>query len=357
MAKLWDKIILLMIIFMFFILENDTVMTVAAMLCALVVSLAAQYFEKNKKAVFVLQVGYIVLCFVDPYFCLAAPLVLYDILYGNKIWLVIPMVLSVLVYLDFFDYRDVLFLIMTVCITILMQRRTARDIYAKNKLVEIRDRYEEINLLLREKNDSLSESWDYEIYLATLKERNRIAREMHDNVGHMLTRTILQVGALKVINKDENQKEALENIGETLNSAMTSIRQSVHDLHDESVDLKLSLNEMIKSVSERFKIKSELDFSEDMPSNIKFAIIGIAKEALNNAVKYSKGDSIMLCVIEQPAFYQLIVEDNGINKSKISGNGIGIANMRDRVDGLGGILRITSSEKGFKVFVSIPKER
>lgn len=44
---------------------------------------------------------------------------------------------------------------------------------------------------------------DYEIYLATLKERNRIAREIHDNVGHMLTRSILQLGALSVINKDE----------------------------------------------------------------------------------------------------------------------------------------------------------
>ena len=46
---------------------------------------------------------------------------------------------------------------------------------------------------------------DYEIYLATLKERNRIAREIHDNVGHMLTRSILQLGALSVINKDETE--------------------------------------------------------------------------------------------------------------------------------------------------------
>jgi signal transduction histidine kinase len=41
------------------------------------------------------------------------------------------------------------------------------------------------------------EKQDYEIYLATLRERNRIAREIHDNVGHMLSRSILQIGALK----------------------------------------------------------------------------------------------------------------------------------------------------------------
>ena len=79
---------------------------------------------------------------------------------------------------------------------------------------------------------------DYEIYLATLKERNRIAREIHDNVGHMLTRSILQLGALSVINKDETVGEAINDLSGTLNTAMTSIRSSVHDLHDDSIALK-----------------------------------------------------------------------------------------------------------------------
>ena len=57
---------------------------------------------------------------------------------------------------------------------------------------------------------------DYEIYLATLKERNRIAREIHDNVGHMLTRSILQLGALSVINKDETVGEAINDLSGTL---------------------------------------------------------------------------------------------------------------------------------------------
>ena len=50
------------------------------------------------------------------------------------------------------------------------------------------------------------EKQDTEIYLATLKERNRIAREIHDNVGHMLSRSILMVGALKTVNQAENLK-------------------------------------------------------------------------------------------------------------------------------------------------------
>lgn len=43
--------------------------------------------------------------------------------------------------------------------------------------------------------------------LATLNERNRIAREIHDNVGHLLSRSLLQVGALQVVNRDETVRQ------------------------------------------------------------------------------------------------------------------------------------------------------
>lgn len=60
-----------------------------------------------------------------------------------------------------------------------------------------RDDSFEYTLLLKEKNKTLIEKQNYEIYAATLKERNRIAREIHDHVGHMLSRAILMTGAMK----------------------------------------------------------------------------------------------------------------------------------------------------------------
>ena len=57
----------------------------------------------------------------------------------------------------------------------------------------------------------------------------------------MITRSILQVGAIGVINKDENLKLPISELKNTLDSAMGSMRKSVHDLHDESVDLKVAL--------------------------------------------------------------------------------------------------------------------
>ena len=67
-----------------------------------------------------------------------------------------------------------------------------------------RDDSTEINLLLKEKNKNLLINQNYEINNATLTERNRIAREIHDNVGHMLSRAIMITGAIKVVNKNEN---------------------------------------------------------------------------------------------------------------------------------------------------------
>ena len=61
---------------------------------------------------------------------------------------------------------------------------------------------------------------DYEIYAATLRERNRIAREIHDNVGHVLSRSILMTAACKTINKNDFLDPLLGNLEESLNGAM-----------------------------------------------------------------------------------------------------------------------------------------
>ena len=113
----------------------------------------------------------------------------------------------------------------------------------------IKDDSEERTLLLAEKNKALQEKQNYEIYAATLRERNRIAREIHDNVGHLLSRTILLTGAAKAVNQDKNMENLLEGLDVSLNSAMNSIRSSVHDLHDESMNLENT----IKSIISDFK--------------------------------------------------------------------------------------------------------
>lgn len=220
-----------------------------------------------------------------------------------------------------------------------------------------RDAAVEQELCQEQRTRELIERQDANIYLATLQERNRIAREIHDNVGHMLTRSILQLGAIKVINQSDVLREPLERLHETLDAAMTSMRNSVHDLHDGAVDLRAAVGKLAAEL-EGFEVQLDYDMGRELPGEIKYAFLAITKEALNNAVKYSDGDCVTIVLREHPGFYQLMIGDNGHTARGAKGesaDGIGLQNMRDRVAALGGTIKF-SQEGGFRVLVSVMKE-
>lgn len=88
----------------------------------------------------------------------------------------------------------------------------------------------------------LTVTMNNEIRIATLSERNRIAREIHDNVGHMLSRAILQLGAIMTVYRKDTIYDNLVPIKYSLDTAMNNIRESVHDLHKDGLMLKKQLN-------------------------------------------------------------------------------------------------------------------
>ena len=230
-----------------------------------------------------------------------------------------------------------------------------------------RDDSEEHALLLSEKNKALLEKQDYEIYAATLRERNRIAGEIHDNVGHVLSRSILMTAACKTINKNEALDPLLGNLEESLNGAMNSIRSSVHDLHDDAVNLEDAIKGLVKDFT-FCPVTLTYDMSRQVPREVKYSLISITKEGLSNVMRHSNADSVNILLREHPALYQLCIEDNGTlgskipdiqtdadsNKMETVSGGMGLSNIRDRVKALGGTVQITQ-EKGFRIFVTIPK--
>ena len=141
---------------------------------------------------------------------------------------------------------------------------------------------------------------------------------------------------------------------------MHSMRKSVHDLYDESVDLRQALAKL-KPTDSAFAFSLEYDCEDDVPRDVKYAFIAIAKEAVNNAVKHSNGDEIRIIVREHPAFYQLEIMDNGTSadERRISGetgDGIGIKNIKERVAAIGGTMRIKADD-GFMIFVTLMKKK
>ena len=146
----------------------------------------------------------------------------------------------------------------------------------------------------------------------------------------------------------------MDSLEDSLNAAMNSIRSSVHDLHDESVNLEHAVDSLIHDFT-FCPIGVTYDISDQIPRNIKYCFISIIKEALSNIMKHSNASSVKILIREHPALYQLCFEDNGTDiHYDPAFSGIGLVNMKERVDSLNGTLQI-STQNGFRIFITIPK--
>lgn len=355
MKKIFDKIPLLICCCVLFSGDDNGIIHIIAFLSVVSVSALCQYCGKGRASLCA-AAAYIIMCFISPRFLCFLPVILYDILDDKRYFLCVGAGAALIAAIANHSVSRIPLLLVYILISVILQQRTSAFAALQGEYIKTRDNSAEINLLLTEKNRQLRENQDYEIHLATLRERNRIAREIHDNVGHILSRSILQLGALQVTCQDELQQQSLEALSVTINSAMTSIRQSVHDLHDDSVDLRQAVTEAAKPLEGNgLKTRLELSFSENIPNNIKFSFISIVKEGISNIIRHSSADSASIILREHPAFYQLMIEDNGKCSGGVSENGIGLSNMRERVKELGGIIHINSGKDGFKIFITIKK--
>ncbi len=281
------------------------------------------------------------------------PLFLYD--FGRlrtpgRIHTMLPAAMGYLPVLLWLPMPAVAYLLFVSAAALLLSEYTRTLDELQQKIHHLQDDSKEKALILKEKNRVLLEKQDSEIHIATLSERNRIAREIHDNVGHLLTRSILQTGALKVINRDTALKAPISELHDTLNTAMTNIRESVHDLHDESVDLPQALRDLVDK-ADFPDITLDYDIGEHVAKEIKYAFIAIVGEAINNIQRHSDATRAEISLREHPAFYQLHILDNG-HDAHIDNTGIGLSNMRERVESLGGTIRF-STDRGFGIHISI----
>ncbi len=300
--------------------------------------------------------AYAALCFEYEALLCFAPLIVYDSL-ALKRW---PTALLLLPWMYHYDASRVLLCFAPLClapVAALLQLRTLRYEGASASLYTMADQLRETNLLHSAKSKALLEKQDYEIHLATLSERNRIARDIHDNVGHMLSRALLQTGALLcALSLGEEEKAELLQLKGTLSGAMDDVRQSVHNLYADSVDLHAQL----RALAEGFTLcPVQLEYDVDAPPSpaIKYCFLAVAKEALSNVAKHALSPSLVtLRAREHPALYQLDIRDDG-QPGAIAAEpvGLGLRSIEERVASLGGNVHF-SREDGFHLFISIPKQ-
>lgn len=333
---------------------------VLVLILVIVVSLLSYVDSRKNKGIIVFV--YSLAAVLMPSLAILSPVVIYDI-YGSRFILqAFIMVLAIVNAGCYYPVKMLMGVVLITGLSCILNYKSTKNERLFTKVKRIRDDGQEKNILLAQRNKSLIEKQDNELYAATLKERNRIARDIHDNVGHMLTRSILQTGALMTIYKEEPLHGQLCAVKDSLDLAMNNIRESVHDLHDESINLKQAVNDVLLPLKENFQYKFVYDMSDHIERQYKYAIIGIVKESVSNIIKYSRNDMVDIILREHPAMLQLIVHDysNKIEKNVVYDNksdtGIGLKNMRDRVSALNGNITI-NTENGYKIVVVLPKEK
>ncbi|MGF2036353.1 MAG: sensor histidine kinase [Nostoc sp. CmiVER01] len=201
---------------------------------------------------------------------------------------------------------------------------------------------------------------------ATLEERNRIAREIHDSLGHSLTALNLQLEtALKLWQANPGKAETFLATAKELGSkALKDVRESVSTMRLNPLQ-EQSLERAIASLSENFHRSNgilpiyQINLQHPLPPEINTAIYRITQESLTNISKYAYATEVKLELATNRGNLRLIIQDNGRGFDLGQNTtGFGLHSMRDRTLALGGEFNINSTPgSGCKVTVNIPLMR
>lgn len=365
MIILMDKILLLLCSIFPYIFQISTLFLVTPILVILILGCLTTFLE-NRWFQFIIFIIYVLFAFQNPLYCYFLPVMIYDILKYPHRFIAFSMIIPIAIYYKSLSSMGIVSILLFTLLAIYIQYRSRQILQLTKEYNVLRDTTQELSILQEEKNRSMQENQDYEINLATLNERNRISKEIHDNIGHLLSRTLLQIGALLTITKEPMVKETLSDLNHSLSSGMDSIRASIHNMHDESIDLYTSIQALIKDFT-FCKVVFDYDLKSSPNIKIRYCLIHTVKESLSNIIKHSNATHVHIIIREHPALYQCIIIDNGTfsegNKYKLShslkqgdfSDGLGLQSIVDRVKGFGGNINF-SVEDGFKTFLTIPKD-
>ena len=224
--------------------------------------------------------------------------------------------------------------------------------------VEEKEKTEKLYSELLMAHDRLKEYSDEIKDLTVIKERNRIARDLHDTLGHSMTGIIMQLElAENFMDKDMvKAKMLIDRTKEGARESLKQVRMAVDTLKEKEEGIGLN---SIKSLIENFKAQTEIGISfgvlgkeRVLSPEVYMVLYRVIQEGLTNCVRHGKASSIDVKITFSEERLFLYVEDNGGGCEEFF-LGNGLMGMKERVFSVGGEV-VFRSEEGFKIKVSIP---
>lgn len=205
---------------------------------------------------------------------------------------------------------------------------------------------------------------------ATLAERNRLARELHDTIAQGLTAVTMQLeAAQRSFDRDQNRTRArLARAYDLSRETLEDVRRSVWTLAEPLVD-GATLDAALDDLARRFESRTGVTARyrhDGLPLNLDHAaatqILRIVQEALQNVEKHAQASAVEIGVEASPDGQRFWVRDNGTGfapdaapASSVASNGFGLIGLRERARLLGGVLTIESAPgAGTRIAVTIP---
>jgi signal transduction histidine kinase len=221
-------------------------------------------------------------------------------------------------------------------------------------------------LELAEKNTQLAH------YAATLeqltisRERNRLARELHDTLAHTLSAINVQLNALDVLwdSSPDAAREKLKQTQELTRSGLNEARRALHALRAspiEELGLILSLQKAAQTAAERAGAELTITLPpqlNNLPPDVEQQLYRVAEEALNNVVRHARARHIGLVLAQNGATLTLTIRDDGsgfdASQTPLDGH-YGIAGMKERAALVNGTLNVQSETgRGTIVQMTVP---
>ena len=204
---------------------------------------------------------------------------------------------------------------------------------------------------------------------AIIEERRRIGREVHDGIaqslGYLNMKT-KQVGDLVSARNTKQAIEELNGIREVVAHTYEDVRASIDQLSAEMIDIQLipTLRDYIGDFKEKTGIQVQFDISGDFPVLSPVAelqLLRIAQEALTNVRRHASATEVTVKLVHNSQTLEMMVRDNGRgfdhSEYEKSPSGHGLSIIRERAEGLGGKVTITSAPgEATEILVSLPLE-
>lgn len=227
-------------------------------------------------------------------------------------------------------------------------------LYAYKALYVEKTKVEKLNKHLEQQSKEIER-------LTITKERNRVAQEIHDYLGHNLSALNMNLDvAGKIIRQDpEKTRKIISKCKNLTKESMNGLRKAVYSLKEDNrlLGLKDSIEKLMQNINSTGNVNFFFNFAqevEELSLDYKNIIYSIIREGLTNSIKHGQANKIYINIEINEGNIDIVFKDNGSGCSKII-KGNGLKGIEERIFKIGGIIDYKTEEgKGFEIEGKIP---